>query len=65
MMHSTSQDHLMPALFLGHGSPTNALEHNKFTQAWAQLAQTFPKPEAILAISAHWVTLGTQVTAMA
>ena len=54
----------MPALFLGHGSPMNAIEDNIFVQNWRKLAQDIPKPKAILVISAHWETRGTQVTAM-
>lgn len=54
----------MPALFLGHGSPMNVLEDNLYTQTWQQLGQTLPRPQAILAISAHWYTRGTAVTAM-
>ena len=55
----------MPALFLGHGSPMNALQENAHTRAWRALADSLPRPEAILAISAHWYTRGTAVTAMA
>lgn len=55
----------MPALFLGHGSPMNVLEDNRYTRTWQRLGQTLPRPEAILAISAHWYTQGTAVTAMA
>jgi len=54
----------MPALFVGHGSPLNAIENNEFSRAWADVAKTLPKPRAILSISAHWETVGTQVTAM-
>jgi len=54
----------MPALFLGHGSPMNVLEDNEYTQAWQQLGQQLPRPKAIVAISAHWYTRGTAVTAM-
>jgi len=53
----------MPALFLGHGSPMNVLEDNRYTRAWQQLGETLPRPRAILAISAHWYTRGTAVTA--
>lgn len=55
----------MPALFLGHGSPMNALEDNVYTCAWHRLGKTLPRPRAIVAISAHWMTAGIQVTAMA
>ncbi|MEE3651422.1 MULTISPECIES: 4,5-DOPA dioxygenase extradiol [unclassified Brenneria] len=54
----------MPALFLGHGSPMNVLENNPYTQAWQALGATLPRPKAILAVSAHWYTRGTAVTAM-
>ena len=53
-----------PALFIGHGSPMNTLEENEFTRAWRQLAKEFPRPRAILAISAHWYISATAVTAM-
>ena len=55
----------MPVLFIGHGSPMNAIEHNEFTDGWRKMAETFPKPKAILCISAHWETNGTLVTSMA
>lgn len=55
----------MPAIFFGHGSPMNALEENDFTRAWAALGRTVPTPCAILVVSAHWLTNGTAVTAMA
>lgn len=55
----------MPVLFLGHGSPMNALEDNVFTRSWAMLARQSPTPRAIVAISAHWLTRGLAVTAMA
>jgi len=54
----------MPAVFFGHGSPMNTLEHNGYTEAWRRLGESAPKPKAILAISAHWTTRGTAVTAM-
>ena len=52
----------MPALFVGHGSPMNAVEDNAYAQAWKLLGQTLPKPRAILSISAHWYQAGTAVT---
>jgi 4,5-DOPA dioxygenase extradiol len=55
---------LMPTLFVGHGSPMNAIEENQFTEGWKTIAGTFPQPKAILCISAHWETKGTYVTAM-
>lgn len=54
----------MPALFLGHGSPMNAVEENEFVRGFRNIAATIPKPNAILCISAHWETRGTFVTAM-
>jgi len=54
----------MPVLFLGHGSPLNAIEENEFVQGFRLLSTTLPKPNAILCISAHWLTNGTFVTAM-
>jgi 4,5-DOPA dioxygenase extradiol len=60
-MSSTEQ---MPVLFVGHGSPMNAIEENEFVQGWRDVAKALPKPDAILCISAHWETNGTCVTAM-
>jgi len=54
----------MPVLFLGHGSPMNAIEENEFVKGFRALARTLPKPNTILCISAHWYTNGTYVTAM-
>lgn len=54
----------MPALFLGHGSPMNVLEENIFTESWRKLGEALPRPKAIIAVSAHWYTRGTAVTAM-
>ena len=54
----------MPVLFLGHGSPMNAIEDNEFSLAWREAARKIPPPKAILCISAHWETRGSQVTAM-
>jgi 4,5-DOPA dioxygenase extradiol len=59
-----AQDAKMPVLFLGHGSPMNAIEENEFTKTWNELGTSIPKPKAILCISAHWETKGTFVTAM-
>lgn len=54
----------MPVLFLGHGSPMNAIEENEFVVGFRNIAKSIPKPNAILCISAHWETKGTFVTAM-
>jgi len=54
----------MPMLFVGHGSPMNAIEDNEFSKGWREVAKTLPRPNAILCISAHWETRGTLVTAM-
>ena len=55
----------MPAVFLGHGSPMNALERNRYTEAWRAVRAYVPRPRAILAVSAHWYVRGAAVTAMA
>ncbi|HKW26089.1 MAG TPA: 4,5-DOPA dioxygenase extradiol [Terriglobales bacterium] len=52
----------MPALFVGHGNPMNALLVNPYTQRWAALGSTLPRPKAILSISAHWFVEGAAVT---
>lgn len=54
----------MPVLFIGHGSPMNAIEKNEYHKKWIELGKTLPKPKAILVVSAHWLTKGTKVTAM-
>jgi len=54
----------MPVLFLGHGSPMNAIEENEFVTGFRAIGKTIPKPNAILCISAHWETRGTFVTVM-
>ena len=54
----------MPVLFLGHGSPMNAIEENEFVTGFRKIAKDIPKPQAILCVSAHWETRGTFVTAM-
>lgn len=54
----------MPVLFIGHGSPMNAIEENEFSLGWREAGRRLPKPAAILCISAHWETRGTMVTAM-
>lgn len=57
-------DQRMPALFVGHGNPMNAIEDNEFSRAWTETGHALPTPKAILCISAHWQTRGTQVTGM-
>lgn len=54
----------MPVLFIGHGSPMNAIEENEFAIGWRNIGKKLPKPRAVLCISAHWETRGTMVTAM-
>ena len=54
----------MPVVFIGHGSPVNAIEDNAATRAWRRIALHMPRPETILCISAHWCTQGCAVTAM-
>jgi len=54
----------MPVLFVGHGSPMNAIEENDFVKGFRNAASSIPKPNAILCISAHWLTNGTKLTAM-
>lgn len=54
----------MPLLFIGHGSPMNAIEDTPYSQAWQALGKALPRPRAILVISAHWMTPGVGVTAM-
>lgn len=54
----------MPVLFLGHGSPMNAIEENEFVTGFRNIGRTIPKPSAILCVSAHWETRGTFVTTM-
>ncbi|MFY9150643.1 MAG: class III extradiol ring-cleavage dioxygenase [Prolixibacteraceae bacterium] len=54
----------MPLLFVGHGSPMNAIEDNEFSRKWKNLGNELPRAQAIICISAHWLTSGTKVTAM-
>lgn len=61
----TSSAQRLPSVFIGHGSPINAITANPYTAAWAALGESLPRPRAILAISAHWYTNGTFVTANA
>ncbi|MHB8204491.1 MAG: 4,5-DOPA-extradiol-dioxygenase [Desulfomonilaceae bacterium] len=54
---------LMPAIFLGHGNPMNALTKNVYSDAWASIGRSVPRPKAVLAVSAHWYIPGCAVTA--
>jgi 4,5-DOPA dioxygenase extradiol len=62
--HILEENRRMPVLFVGHGSPMNGIEETPFTEAWRAEAASFPRPRAILCISAHWETEGTFVTSM-
>lgn len=53
----------MPVLFIGHGSPLNAIEQNEFSKGWSNITKEIPTPSAILCISAHYETVGTHITA--
>jgi len=61
----TEGERLMPTLFVGHGSPMNGVEDNEFAANWASIAHDIPRPSAILCISAHWISRGTLVSAVA
>ncbi|MDD4921639.1 MAG: 4,5-DOPA dioxygenase extradiol [Bacteroidales bacterium] len=63
-MQTYSNMDQMPLLFLGHGSPMNAIEENDFVTGFRNMGKSIPKPKAILCVSAHWETRGTAVTAM-
>jgi 4,5-DOPA dioxygenase extradiol len=56
---------LMPAAFVGHGNPMNALERNRYTEAWRAFGASVPRPRAVLVVSAHWFVGSTLLTAMA
>lgn len=58
------QEHLMPVLFVGHGSPMNGIEDNEFSNRWKNMAKEIPTPAAVLVVSAHWFSKGTRITAM-
>jgi 4,5-DOPA dioxygenase extradiol len=53
---------MMPAIFIGHGNPMNAVLSNGYTEAWTHIGREMPKPTAVLSISAHWFVPGTAVT---
>ncbi len=61
-MSAASLSGPMPAVFLGHGSPMNAIEDNAWRRSWQALGQRLPRPKAILCISAHWETQGVYVS---
>ena len=63
IIHQSPTQEKMPVLFIGHGSPMNAIENNEFTESWRELGKLLPRPKAILAISAHWFTAGTRISA--
>lgn len=54
---------LMPAIFIGHGNPMNAISRNAYTDGWAAIGKSIPRPKAVLAVSAHWYISGCAVTA--
>ena len=54
----------MPTIFFGHGNPLNALARNAYTEGWAAIGNSLPRPKAVLCVSAHWYLPGTAVTAM-
>jgi 4,5-DOPA dioxygenase extradiol len=64
MARSLNNSEKMPVLFLGHGSPMNAIEENEFVTGFRGVAREIPRPNAILVVSAHWQTRGTMVTSM-
>jgi len=64
MTEPFSSTEQMPVLFLGHGSPMNAIDENEFVTGFRNIGKEIPKPSAILCVSAHWETRGTFVTAM-
>jgi 4,5-DOPA dioxygenase extradiol len=57
-------DMIMPVLFVGHGSPINAIQRNAFSEAWSKAGEDLPRPSAVLCISAHWETADSRLTAM-
>src|SRR5215217_7077953 len=59
-----SVDTRMPAVFFGHGNPMNALDRNRYTEAWRAFGASVPRPRAVLVVSAHWYINASAVTAM-
>lgn len=64
MVDGMEKTQRMPAVFVGHGNPMNAIVDSVYTEAWTSLGMSLPEPKAILCVSAHWETKGSQVTAM-
>ena len=62
--HLKENGQIMPVLFIGHGSPMNGIEDNDFSKRWAEIAKSIPTPNAVIVVSAHWLTNGTRITAM-
>lgn len=60
----TARSARMPVVFVGHGTPMNAIEENAFSASWQKLGRMLPRPDAVLCVSAHWEAAGTRVTAM-
>ncbi|OYY11979.1 MAG: 4,5-DOPA dioxygenase extradiol [Sphingobacteriia bacterium 24-36-13] len=58
------QGTIMPVLFIGHGSPMNGIEDTIFSRNWTQMAKDIPTPNAVLVVSAHWLSKSTKITAM-
>lgn len=63
MKSCTTTGMRLPAIFIGHGSPMNAITNNVYRENWSKLGKSLPTPKAILVISAHWQTRGTQISA--
>ncbi|MCY7372153.1 MAG: hypothetical protein LH461_00385 [Spirochaetaceae bacterium] len=63
-MNASAGTGMMPAAFIGHGNPMNALEQNRYSRAWRALGEAVPRPRAILVVSAHWYIGATAVTVM-
>ena len=57
-MDTATTPQVQPVLFIGHGSPMNAIEDNGWSRAWRALGERLPRPRAILCVSAHWTTPG-------
>ncbi len=64
LIDTSQETDSMPVVFVGHGSPMNAIEDNDVAKTWRKVGRELPKPQAILCVSAHWETHGTCVTAM-